>query len=125
MGAVVIGNTMTSATQGAKGRQSPRFFTDLNKRWRLPLFLFFCASRSLSGDFMLKALAAQCLFRFEIQFCGSIGLPSASCGVHLLFRLPGKFAESCKQVMGRREPAKFMAARADEAAPRKRARSRH
>ena len=53
---------MTSATQGAKGRQRPRFFTDLNKRWRLPLFLFFCASHSLSGDFMLKTLAAQRLF---------------------------------------------------------------
>jgi hypothetical protein len=40
--AVVAADTMTSATQGAKGRQSPGFFTDLNKRCRLPLFLFFC-----------------------------------------------------------------------------------
>jgi hypothetical protein len=40
--AVVITDTITRATQGAKGRQGPRFFADLNKRWRLPLFLFFC-----------------------------------------------------------------------------------
>ena len=47
MRAVVTANTMTRATQGAKGRQSPRFFTDLNKRWRLPLFLFFCDESQL------------------------------------------------------------------------------
>jgi hypothetical protein len=40
--AVVTADTMTSVTEGAKGRQSPGFFTYSNKRWRLRLFLFFC-----------------------------------------------------------------------------------
>ena len=65
MRAVVTADTMTSATEGAKGRQSPGFFTYSNKRWRLPLFLFFCDESQLSRQLTLKILAAQCLFRSD------------------------------------------------------------
>ena len=53
MRAVVTANTMTSATQGAKGRQSPGFFTDLNKRWRLPL-VFVLSRRAAARLLRLK-----------------------------------------------------------------------
>jgi hypothetical protein len=56
---------MTSVNEGAKGRQSPGFFAYSNKRWRLPLFLFFCDESQLIDNFTLKILAAQCLFRSE------------------------------------------------------------
>ena len=62
MRAVVTADTMTSVTEGAKGRQSPGFFTYSNKRWRLPLFLFFCDESQLIDNFTLKILATQCLF---------------------------------------------------------------
>ena len=63
MRAVVTAHTMTSVTEGAKGRQTPRFFTYSNKRWRLPLFLFFCdESQLIRQNFTLKILATQCLF---------------------------------------------------------------
>jgi hypothetical protein len=44
---VVTADAMTSVTEGAKGRQTPGFFTHSNKRWRLPLFCSFATSRSL------------------------------------------------------------------------------
>ena len=70
--AVVTANTMTSATEGAEGRQSPGFFTYSNKRWRLPLFLFFCdESQLIRQNFTLKILATQCLFRSD---GGTVGL---------------------------------------------------
>jgi hypothetical protein len=70
MRAVITADTMTSVTEGAKGRQSPGFFTYSNKRWRLPLFLFFCDESQLIDNFTLKILAAQCLFRSEGGFVG-------------------------------------------------------
>jgi hypothetical protein len=63
---VVAADAMTSATEGAKGRQTPGFFTHSNKRWRLPLFLFFCdESQLIRQNFTLKILATQCLFRSD------------------------------------------------------------
>ena len=68
--AVVTADTMTSVTEGAKGRQSPGFFTYSNKRWRLPCFCSFATSRSLRDNFTLKILAAQCLFRSDGSIVG-------------------------------------------------------
>ena len=71
MRVVVAADAMTSATEGAKGRQTPRFFTHSNKRWRLPLFLFFCDESQLIRQLTLKIPAAQCLFGSD---GGTVGL---------------------------------------------------
>ena len=47
MRVIVTADAMTSVTEGAKGRQTPGFFTHSNKRWRLPLFLSFCDESQL------------------------------------------------------------------------------
>ena len=47
MSVIVTADAMTSVTEGAKGRQTPGFFTHSNKRRRLPLFLFFCDESQL------------------------------------------------------------------------------
>ena len=78
--AVVTADNMTGVTKGAKGRQSPGFFTYSNKRWRLPLFLFFCDESRLLDNVTLKILAAQCLFRSD---GGIVGLAK------LLLLFPG------------------------------------
>ena len=81
MRVIVTADAMTSVTEGAKGRQSPGFFTYSNKRWRLPLFLFFCdESQLIRQNFTLKILATQCLFRSD---GGIVGLAK------LLLLFPG------------------------------------
>jgi hypothetical protein len=57
---------MTSVTEGAKGRQSPGFFTYSNKRWRLPLFLFFCDESQLTNTTLrLKFWRLNALIRSD------------------------------------------------------------
>ena len=81
MHAVVTADTMTSVTEGAKGRQSPGFFTYSNKRvGASPCFCSFATGRSLRNNFTLKILAAQCLFRSD---GGIVGLAK------LLLLFPG------------------------------------
>ena len=76
MRVIVTADAMTSVTEGAKGRQTPGFFTYSNKRWRLPLFLFFYDESQLIRQLTLKILAAQCLFRSD---GGIVGLAKRFC----------------------------------------------
>src|SRR5215470_1129603 len=63
---------MTSVTEGAKGRQSPGFFTYSNKRWRLPLFLFFCdESQLIDGRLNVFSGRKAALLGLPSVFCSS------------------------------------------------------